>query len=349
MELAERRGLINPFMQGISGLTVVVVIWYGGFRVVRGDLSIADVVAFIAYLHVLAWPTAAFGWMLSLVERGRAAMGRLEEVFEVVPEIQNPPAPATPRDGSAIEFRNVCFSHDHQGNGRWLLRDINFSLPQGHTLAIVGRTGSGKSTVIQLLPRLYDVQSGEVCFGGVDIRRFSLAELRRHLGYVPQDPFLFSTSLKRNLTFGRDGVSDEELGAVVRLARLDKDIAIFPRGLDTMVGERGITLSGGQKQRATLARALLADPPVLILDDCLSSVDSQTESEILRGLKGILKRKTCIIVSHRISAIKDADEILVVDDGNIVERGNHEELLRHGGVYAELYRQQQLSEELEQF
>ena len=348
MILANLRGVIGPFMQGISGLTILIVIWYGGVRVIDGDLLVADIVAFIAYLNILAWPTAAFGWMLSLVQRGRASMERLEEIFKVAPEIASPPAPLPLKfSEGGIEFRDVCFVHDRKANGQAGLKEINFTLPRGRTLAIVGRTGAGKSTLAQLLPRLYDATSGEIRIGGRDIRTLSLSELRRTLGYVPQDPFLFSTSLRRNLCFGRDHVSDEEVENAIRLARLDRDLEIFPQGMDTIVGERGITLSGGQKQRATLARALLLNSSVLILDDCLSSVDAQTEDEILKGLRFILKEKTCVIISHRISAVKEADEILVLEDGQIIERGNHQELLQQGGLYADLYRQQQLSEELD--
>ncbi len=350
MELAVLRGRVEPFMKAISGLTILVVIWYGGVRVVRGDLMVADLVAFIAYLNVLAWPTAAFGWMLSLVERGRAAMERIEEIFEVEPEIASPTASQALRElKDGIEFRDVWFAYDSQVNGQGTLKDMSFTLPRGKTLAVVGRTGAGKSSLAQLLPRLYDVSSGEVRIGGRDIRTVSLSDLRRMIGYVPQDPFLFSATLRRNLSFGRDRVSDEELEEAIRVARLDRDLAIFPQGLETVVGERGITLSGGQKQRATLARALLLDSPILILDDCLSSVDAETEQQILTGLKEMLKDKTCILVSHRISAVKNADQILVVDDGKIIEQGDHQSLLRKGGVYAELFHKQQLSEELDRF
>ncbi|MBI4527059.1 MAG: ABC transporter ATP-binding protein [Deltaproteobacteria bacterium] len=348
MELARLRGVVGPFMQAISGLTVLIVLGYGGLRVMRGDLFVADIVAFIAYLNVLAWPTAAFGWMISLVERGRAAMGRLEEIFKAQPEITSPPAPLSLENSARnIEFHNVWFSYDRKADGQAVLKDISFTLPEGRMLGIVGRTGSGKSTLAQLLPRLYDATSGRVCYGGKDIRMLSLSELRKTIGFVPQDSFLFSTSLHRNLTYGCDGVADQELNDVIRLTRLDRDLEIFPKGVDTIVGERGITLSGGQKQRATLARALLLDPPVLVLDDCLSSVDAQTEDEILKGLRSVLKGKTCMIISHRISAVKEADEILVLDDGEVIERGNHQELVRRGGLYADLFHQQQLTEELE--
>lgn len=349
MEVARLRGTITPVMQGINGLTILIVIWYGGIRVARGDLLVADIVAFIAYLNVLAWPTAAFGWMFSLVERGRAAMKRLEELFKIEPAIADGES-TQPVHGlkQGIEFRNISFAYGRQKNGNGALNGVSFSLPVGRTVGLVGRIGSGKSTVAQLVPRLFDVGGGEILLDGQDIRKLSLRDLRQTLGYVPQDPFLFSTSLRRNLAFGRDDVTEDELKRAAAIARLDRDLEVFPEKLDTIVGERGVTLSGGQKQRATLARALVMDPPVLILDDCLSSVDAQTEAEILRGLRSILKEKTCLIISHRISAVKEADEILVLDDGRIIERGSHDELVRRGGVYAELYQQQRLSEELEQ-
>jgi ATP-binding cassette subfamily B protein len=241
----------------------------------------------------------------------------------------------------------VSFAYGHSNNGHAALDDVSFTLPVGKTVGLVGRIGSGKSTLAQLLPRLFDVSSGAILIDGQDIRRLSLHELRRMVGCVPQDPFLFSTSLRRNLAFGRDEVSDAEVERAVGVAKLDRDLETFPQGIETIVGERGVTLSGGQKQRATLARALVMDPPVLILDDCLSSVDAQTEAEILQGLKAILREKTCLIISHRISAVKEADEILVLDAGRVIERGSHEQLIRREGVYADLYRQQRLSEELE--
>ncbi|HEY1371666.1 MAG TPA: ABC transporter ATP-binding protein [Candidatus Binatia bacterium] len=348
MELARLRGLLGPVMQALSGVMILLVVAYGGWRVIRGDLLIADIVAFIAYLHVLAWPTAAFGWMLSLIERGRAAMERLEEIFKIEPAIASPAEAQAVGNGTAgIEFRNVSFAHDGKANGEAIIKDIDVAVPRGRTLGIVGRTGAGKSTLAQLIPRLYDVSCGEVRVGGRDVRSLALGDLRRIIGYVPQDPFLFSTSLGRNLAFSRDEVSDEEIEAAVQTTRLDRDVAIFPEGLQTIVGERGITLSGGQKQRATLARALVADAPFLVLDDCLSSVDAETEDMILRGLRSTIDEKTCVIISHRISAVKEADEILVLDEGRIIERGTHQELVARGGLYADLYHQQQLTEELE--
>ena len=349
MEMAKMRGIVNPVMQAINGLTVLIVIWYGGIRVMRGDLLVADIVAFIAYLNVLAWPTAAFGWMLSLVERGRAAMRRLGEILETNPEITDEaasPAIGTLQEG--IEFRDVSFAYEWQKNGHSALEGINFTLPVGRSVGLVGRVGSGKSTLAQLVPRMFDVSTGAILIDGRDSRTLPLRDLRRLIGYVPQEPFLFSNSLKANLALGREKYSEEELARAVEIAKLDRDVEIFPLGLETLVGERGVTLSGGQKQRATLARALIMDPPVLILDDCLSSVDAQTEAEILHGLRAILKEKTCLIISHRISAVREADEILVLDEGKIIERGNHDALVRDGGVYAELFQQQRLSEELEQ-
>lgn len=349
LEMAKLRGVVNPVMQGINGLTVLIVIWYGGVRVMRGDLLVADIVAFIAYLNVLAWPTAAFGWMLSLVERGRAAMRRLNEILETHPEIASGrDASPVPPLKSGIEFKNVSFAYGRQANGRPAVDGISFTLPVGRSVGLVGRIGSGKSTLAQLVPRLFDASAGEIRIDGRDIRQLPLSDLRQMIGYVPQEPFLFSTTLKRNLAFGRERYSEEELEHAIKIARLDRDLEVFPNGLETLVGERGVTLSGGQKQRATLARALIMNPPVLILDDCLSSVDAQTEAEILHGLKSILKEKTCLIISHRISAVKEADEILVLDEGRIIERGSHDALVRRRGLYAELYQQQRLSEELEQ-
>ena len=349
MDLARYRGMINPIMVALHGFTVLVVLWYGGWLSLRQQTGVADLVAFILYLNVLAWPMAAFGWMISLVERGRAAMERLEEIFEVEPAIADParPAPMTDRD-RGIEFENVSFAYGGAGSGEPVLRDLSFRVRPGRKVAVVGRTGSGKSTLTHLIPRLHDVTSGVVRVGGVDVRSLSLAELRGAIGYAPQDPFLFSTSIRENLKFGDAGATEREIRRVLDAADLEKEVEVFPAGLDTRVGERGIALSGGQKQRATLARAILADPECLILDDCLSSVDSQTEQRILHGFESVLRNKTCILVSHRMAAVKEVDEILVLDQGRIVERGNHESLLRARGIYAQMYWRQQVSGDLDE-
>ena len=349
MDLARVRGLINPMMVALHGFTMLVVLWYGGWLIMREQTGVADLVAFILYLNVLAWPMAAFGWMISLLERGRAAMERLEEIFAVEPSITDPQSPVALADEErGLEFEHVSFAYDGASDGESVLRDISFEVPPGRKVAIVGRTGSGKSTLTHLIPRLHDVTSGTVRLGGVDIRSLSLEELRGVIGYAPQDPFLFSTSIQENLKFGDAGATEQEVRRVLDVADLESEVEVFPEGLDTRVGERGITLSGGQKQRATLARAILADPEVLILDDCLSSVDSQTERRILHGFESALKGKTCIIVSHRMAVIKEADEILVLEDGRIVERGDHDTLLRADGAYARMYRRQQMSDELDE-
>ena len=349
MDLARYRGMINPIMVALHGFTVLVVLWYGGWLSLRQQTGVADLVAFILYLNVLAWPMAAFGWMISLVERGRAAMERLEEIFEVEPAIADParPAPMTDED-RGIEFEKVSFAYGGAGSGEPVLRDLSFRVRPGRKVAVVGRTGSGKSTLTHLIPRLHDVTSGVVRVDGVDVRSLPLEELRGAIGYAPQDPFLFSTSIRENLKFGDADATEQEIRQVLDAADLEKEVDVFPAGLDTRVGERGIALSGGQKQRATLARAILADPEYLILDDCLSSVDSQTEQRILHGFESVLRNKTCILVSHRMAAVKEADEILVLDQGRVVERGDHESLLRARGIYAQMYWRQQASGDLDE-
>ena len=349
MDLARYRGMINPIMVALHGFTVLVVLWYGGWLTLREQTGVADLVAFILYLNVLAWPMAAFGWMISLIERGRAAMERLEEIFEVEPAIADPARPVSMTDRECgIEFEKVSFAYDDGGSREAVLRDLSFRVRPGRKVAIVGRTGSGKSTLAHLIPRLHDAASGVVRVGGVDVRSLPLEELRGAIGYAPQDPFLFSTSVRENLKFGDPGAGEREVRQVLDAADLEKEVDAFPAGLDTRVGERGIALSGGQKQRATLARAILADPEYLILDDCLSSVDSRTEQRILHGFESVLRNKTCIIISHRMAAVKEADEILVLDRGRIVERGDHESLLRARGLYARMYRRQQASGDLDE-
>jgi ATP-binding cassette subfamily B protein len=388
MALAKVRGIIMPVMRAVSTLGTLVVLWYGGLRVIAGALSLGDLVAFIGYLHILAWPTMALGWMLSIVQRGRAALQRLEAIFRAVPAIQDPPAArrddarsvahddsramarddaraaagddartaaraddgaaAPPASGlaGAVAFRGVDFGYEGPVDRR-VLADVDFALPAGATLAIVGRTGSGKTSLVQLLPRLFDPIAGTVEIDGRDVRTIPLATLRRAIGYVPQDPFLFSRSVRDNIRFGAPEAPDEAVRRVAAVAALDRDVAELPRGYDTIVGERGITLSGGQKQRVTLARALLVEPTILVLDDALSSVDTETERRILRELRGVMRARTSILIAHRISTVMDADLILVLDQGGVVETGNHATLLARDGFYADLFRRQRLAEELE--
>ncbi len=345
MALAKVRGIIMPVMRAVSTLTTLVVLWYGGLRVIAGVLSLGDLVAFIGYLHILAWPTMAMGWMLSIVQRGRAALQRLEMIFAAEASIDDRQAqPLEQPLAGAIAFHGVTFAYQ---SGRRALTDVRFDLPAGATLAVVGRTGSGKTSLVQLLPRLYDATLGAITIDGRDVRTIPLAALRSAIGFVPQDPFLFSRSVRDNIRFGAAEADDDAVQRVAAIAALDRDVHELPRGYDTIVGERGITLSGGQKQRVTLARALLVDPTILVLDDALSSVDTETERRILGRLREVMHQRTSILIAHRVSTVMDADIILVLDDGGVVEIGDHQALLARGGFYADLFRRQRLAEELE--
>jgi ATP-binding cassette, subfamily B, multidrug efflux pump len=348
LELARVRGVIMPVMRAASTLGTLVVLWYGGTRVIAGALSLGDLVAFIGYLHILAWPTMALGWMLSIVQRGRAALQRLEHIFGTVPTIDDRRAVPDGAVRGELAFHDVDFAYHTPNNGHAVLRQVSFQVPAGATLAIVGRTGAGKTTLVNLLPRLFDATAGRVTIDGRDVREIPLAQLRGALGFVPQDPFLFSRTVRDNIRFGQPDADDDAVRRVARIAALDRDVDELPRGYDTIVGERGITLSGGQKQRVTLARALLVDPTILVLDDALSSVDTETEGRILGQLRGLMRARTSIVIAHRISTVRDADMIMVVDDGRIVEMGHHTELLERGGFYAELFQRQRLAEELEE-
>jgi ATP-binding cassette subfamily B protein len=342
------RGFIFPVMNIVGGTGALVVLWYGGREVIAGRLTIGDLVAFIGYLHLLAWPTMALGWMLSVLQRGRAALQRLNELFAVVPSITSPPGATgvAPFHGE-ITLRGVTFRYPGRPDGPPALDDVDLTIPAGRTVAIVGRTGSGKSTLVQLLTRLFDVDAGSVLLDGHDVRSLPLPWLRRHVGLVPQDPFLFSRTIRENVGWALEGDGNGHVDWAVRRAALSRDLAELPRGLETVVGERGVTLSGGQKQRVALARVLAAAPRVLVLDDALSSVDAQTEREILDALRGFFRERTTILVAHRISTVKEADLIVVIDEGRVVELGDHETLLARGGVYADLFSQQSLEGELE--
>jgi ATP-binding cassette subfamily B multidrug efflux pump len=348
LRLARVRGFIGPVMNVVGGVGALVVLWLGGSHVVAGRLSLGDLVAFTGYLGLLAWPTMALGWMLSVLQRGRAALARLNALFAAEPAITSPPGA---RDLEAfrgeIELRGVTFRYPGRRDAAPALDGVDLTIPAGRTVALVGRTGSGKSTLVQLLPRLFDVDAGAVLLDGHDVRSLPLGWVRRHVGLVPQDPFLFSRSIGENIAFALDGHDGEHAAWAVGAAGLTRDLADMPRGLDTLVGERGITLSGGQKQRVTLARVLAADPEVLLLDDALSSVDTATEREILERLRGFFRERTTVLVAHRLTTVKEADLIVVLDEGRIVDVGDHDTLLARGGPYADLFRQQVLEGELE--
>ena len=347
IRLAKVWGLFHPALMLLTGLGAVIVLGVGGRDVIMGRITIGDFVAFAFYLLQLIWPMIALGWVINLFERGAASMARIQEIMSEEPSIadtERTVAIAAPQGG--IEFCDVTFRYP--GTERAVLRDISFAIEPGQTVAIVGPTGSGKSSIVRLIPRLYDPDEGEIRLDGVSVRQIPLEQLRSLISMVPQEPFLFSETLGSNIAFGlQDGYDEERVDEASRIAQLADAIRDFPRGYDTQLGERGINLSGGQKQRATLARALTRESPVLILDDALSSVDTQTEMRILAGLQDVLRRHTSLIVSHRVTAVKDADLILVIEDGEIVERGLHSELLEIDGTYARLLRRQLLEESLE--
>jgi len=348
MQVTRLRGRIFPFIRVVSSLGTLAVLYYGGRRVVEGHLSLGSLAAFIGYLHILAWPIMALGWMISIYQRGKAALVRLGEILDLVPDIRSPAHPRRPAEPRGeIRFEGVSFRHAGEGNGLPIVSDIDLTVRAGERLGVIGRTGSGKSTLAMLVPRLFDVTAGRVVVDGIDVREWDLQALRDQIGFVPQDPFLFSQSIGENIEFARDEVTRDEIARVIEMAGLDSDLNEFPHGIETQVGERGITLSGGQKQRLTLARAIAKEPAVIILDDSLSSVDAATERRILAQLESVLRGRTSIVISHRVSSVRRADQIVVIDDGRIVERGTHDELVRNDGLYADLYRRQQITEELE--
>lgn len=342
--LIRYRSLFHSTVAAVVGTGALVLIWVGGVRVISGQMTLGEIVAFMAYLSQLTWPFIATGWVVSLLQRGEAAMQRMRDIWSTLPDVPSGEA-ALPRPvRGELRFENVRFAY---ADGRTVLEGLDLTVPAGSTLAIVGRTGSGKSSLVNLIPRLYDPSEGRVLLDGHDVRGLDLHALRAAIGVVPQDGFLFSDSYVNNVRFGREEASEEDVWRVLEMSGLDEEVRSFPRGLATRVGERGITLSGGQRQRTALARALLKDPPVLILDDALAAVDKETEARLLHTLRDVGARRTLIVIAHRISTVREADQIVVVDEGRIVERGTHDELIAARGTYAEMARRQALAEELE--
>ena len=347
--LIRLQGAFFPSLTFFLGGGALLVLWLGRREVVAGRLSLGEFVAFNSYFGMLSWPMIAFGWVTNMIQRGMASWKRMLDVMDVAPAISDGDVTGEIPDVGVVrgrlEFRDLTFRY---GDGPPVLRDVSVTIEPGQTVAIVGPTGSGKSTLLALVPRLHDPPPGTVLLDGVDVRHVPLRVLREAVGMVPQETFLFSDTLAANLALGvpQDRATLGAIAAAAAVARLDKDVEGFARGYETLVGERGITLSGGQKQRTAIARAVLTDPRILILDDALSAVDTYTEEEILSRLRGVMRARTSLIVSHRVSSVRDADLILVLEQGRVVERGTHAELITRGGFYADLYRKQLLEEEL---
>ena len=364
MLLIRTWSLFMPSLQAMIGTTFLIVLWQGGYRFLHGQLSLGALITFNTYLGFLVWPMIALGWVTNIFQRGAASMGRLNYILTAQPHIDDRNAKIAPTTEIAgtIEFRNLSFTYpttitgngaapgtnsNHAPENRAVLKNINLTVPAGSTVAIVGPTGSGKTTMAALVARLWEAPAGEILIDGHPIREWPLETLRRSIGFVPQDTYLFSDTVGENIAFGLEKYVEHQVRVAADIASLDGDIQDFPKKYETMVGERGITLSGGQKQRSAIARALIRDPRILILDDSLSAVDTQTEEKILGRLRGVMHGRTTILIAHRTSTVREADQIVVLKDGELLERGTHEELLASNGYYADLYQKQLLEEELE--
>ena len=348
MNMIKIQAYLQPVLFLITGLSVIIVIWLGGIKIIHGSLNLGDLTAFIAYLGILTWPMIAFGWVINMVQQAEASMKRLNKILSEPYEIEdNESTDHLKVDISGeIEFKNVSFQYNE--NLPYVLNNINLKIPSGTSLAIMGYTGEGKTSLINLIPRLYDCTAGEVLIDGKNVKSIPLKILRTKIGVVQQESFLFSDSIANNISYGLRAFSKDKVINSSKIAHFDKDVETFPNGYETIMGERGITLSGGQKQRACLARAIAIDPKILILDDSFSAVDTNTEEEILKNLKKFMKDRTSIIISHRISTVKDADKIVVLSKGKIIEEGSHEKLISLGGIYADLHYKQLLEKELEE-
>ena len=344
IDLVKVQAFFFPLMVLLIGASNILVIYVGGRKFINGEIdNLGIIVEFLLYVNMLTWPVATVGWVTSIVQEAEASQRRINEFLKEKPQIQNPTNEAEDIKGS-ITFKNVSFTYED--TNITALKNVNFEVNSGETLAIIGKTGSGKSTILELIGRLYDVEKGEICIDDKDIRQMNLNELRNSIGYVPQDAFLFSDSIKNNIKFGKADATEEEIIQAAKNAAVHKNITGFSKGYDTVLGERGITLSGGQKQRVSIARAIIHDPKILLFDDSLSAVDTETEEEILNNLFKISKNKTTIIVSHRISSVKNADKIIILEAGEIVQRGTHQELLGVEGYYKELYLKQLSEKEM---
>ncbi|WP_115879901.1 ABC transporter ATP-binding protein [Lutibacter oceani] len=343
IDLFKAQALFFPLMILLIGLSNILVIYIGGLRYIAGEISIGVIAEFIMYVNMLTWPVAVVGWVTSIVQQAEASQERINEFLKHEPEIKNLIETPSTIHG-AIEFKNVTFTYDD--TNITALKNLSFKIKQGETLAILGNTGSGKSTILNLIARLYDVDSGEVLIDGKNIKSINLDDLRQSIGFVPQEAFLFSDTIKNNIKFGDDNASDDKIVQAAKDAYIHHNIIDFNKGYDTYVGERGVTLSGGQKQRISIARALIKEPKILIFDDCLSAVDTETEEIILNNLYKVSLNKTTIIVSHRVSSVKNADKIIVIENGTIIQQGSHNELVNKPGYYKELYNQQLLEKEL---
>ena len=343
LKLVRLMGMLWPTLETTLGLAVVLVLWLGGREVLLGRISVGKFVAFNTYMVQLTWPIIALGWVINIFQRGTASMGRINELLIEKPEIIDTPTLDAPQQiVGDIEFRHLSYSY----NGVPVLHNINLRIPAGSSLAIVGPTGSGKTTLVNLIPRVYDAARGSVLIDGRAIQDYPVETLRRNIGFVPQETFLFSDTIRENIAFGTDHVTDEEIKNAAQGANIAADIESFPEQYRTIVGERGLTLSGGQKQRTAIARAIIRDPRILILDDALSSVDTHTEDKILNHLREVMLGRTTIFISHRVSTVRNADQIAVLHGGRLVELGTHDELIAHNGYYTDLYNKQLLEEEL---